>query len=239
MNVFGDARLVVALASLGLAACGDNGSATDSAANSTTTAPVTATDGTASTTTTDVPTGTGSTATEGSGSMSETVSPTEPPTGTSTTDTGTTDTSGPVSATETATTGTTGPSCQGAECCEMGQIFCGEVCCSVGEVCNFTKCELPGADCKEKADCAETEYCDYSLGEPDVKPPDPMCMGGVAEPTGKCLTKPRCAGPTIRRKTRTTPSACRAASTPPAASSPRPSSSPGAASSTRPTAATS
>ncbi|WP_434420977.1 FG-GAP repeat domain-containing protein [Nannocystis pusilla] len=195
LNVFGDARLVVALASLGLAACGDSGTATDSAADSTTTAPVTATEGTASTTTTDVPTGTGSTATEGSGSMSETVSPTEPPTGTSTTDGTATDTSGPVSATETATTGTTGPSCQGAECCEMGQIFCGEVCCSVGEVCNFTKCELPGADCKEKADCAETEYCDYSLGEPDVKPPDPMCMGGVAEPTGKCLTKPPLCGP--------------------------------------------
>ncbi|MDC0722472.1 FG-GAP repeat domain-containing protein [Nannocystis bainbridge] len=193
LNVFGDARLVVALASLGLAACGDDGTATDSATNATTSG-LTATDGTA-TTTPDTPTGTASTTQDGSGSMSDTVSPTEPTT-TDPTATGvseTTDTSGPVSATD--TTATTGETCQSAECCDMGEVFCGEVCCSVGEVCNFTKCELPGAECKETADCADDQYCDYSLGEPDVKPPDPLCMGGVAEPTGKCLTQPPLCGP--------------------------------------------
>ena len=67
-------------------------------------------------------------------------------------------------------------------------MFCGEVCCALGEVCNFTKCELPGAVCKQ-GECGDGEFCDFTLGEP-VMMPDPNCMGGVVEPTGKCLTKP-------------------------------------------------
>ncbi|MCY1056803.1 FG-GAP-like repeat-containing protein [Nannocystis sp. SCPEA4] len=196
LSLFGDARRVlVAVASLGLAACGDDNTTTDTASLSTSTGPGTTDDTPTGTTTPVTPTGTDSTTQGGSDSMSDTVAPTTDPTdGTATATTGSTtdDTTGPVSASETSTTGET---CQGAECCEMGQLFCGAVCCDVGEVCNFTKCEAPGADCKEEADCAGDEYCDYSLGEPDVQPPDPMCMGGVAEPNGKCLKKPPLCGP--------------------------------------------
>ncbi|MCB9570098.1 MAG: VCBS repeat-containing protein [Myxococcales bacterium] len=125
---------------------------------------------------------------------------------TGTTQAGTDATSASASASATATTGetgttapatmgtsesgtTTGGSCEGAECCEMGEVFCGDVCCTVGEVCSFQKCVVPGAACKEKSDCAADEYCEYTLGEPEMMA-DPNCMGGVIEPNGKCLPKP-------------------------------------------------
>jgi hypothetical protein len=104
-----------------------------------------------------------------------------------------TDTTNPASASDTDTT--TGEPCDGAECCAKDEVFCGGVCCDLGEVCNFTKCEVPGAECKGEEDCGADEYCEYSLGEPEMKPPDPMCMGGVIQPTGKCLVKPPLCGP--------------------------------------------
>ncbi|MBL9099657.1 MAG: VCBS repeat-containing protein [Myxococcales bacterium] len=107
-------------------------------------------------------------------------------------------TTSPVSMSEPDTgssSGTTGEPCEGAECCEKDEVYCGAVCCAVGEVCNFTKCEVPGVECDEPEDCAGNEYCDVSLGQGEVQPPDPMCMGGVILPTGKCLTKPPLCGP--------------------------------------------
>ncbi len=109
-------------------------------------------------------------------------------------------TTSPVSASDTDTgtstgDGTTGEPCVGIECCEKGEVYCGDLCCALGEVCNFTKCEVPGADCDEPEDCAADEYCEYSLGEGEPQPPDPMCMGGVVLPTGKCLTNPPLCGP--------------------------------------------
>ncbi len=117
-------------------------------------------------------------------------------TGEVTATTGTTtgaDTTGQLSSTDSSTGGSTGAQCEGAECCDKAEIFCGEVCCELGEVCNFTKCELPGAVCKQ-GECGDGEFCDFTLGEP-VMMPDPNCMGGVVEPTGKCLTKPPLCGP--------------------------------------------
>ena len=61
--------------------------------------------------------------------------------------------------------------------CDAGTCVraCDQVTCGAGEVCNFTKCEAPGSDCKEKADCPEDQYCELSLGEP-VMMPDPPGM---------------------------------------------------------------
>ncbi len=106
-----------------------------------------------------------------------------------------TGTTGPVEGTDTVgSSSTTGASCKGAECCTPEEVYCGEVCCAQGEVCNFTQCEQPGADCQDEDDCGDDEYCEYSLGEP-VMMPDPNCMGGVALPAGKCLKKPPLCGP--------------------------------------------
>ncbi|HEY8376316.1 MAG TPA: FG-GAP-like repeat-containing protein, partial [Nannocystis sp.] len=199
-------------ASLTLLACGDSTSSSASSATGTDSGSSTA-DGT-----TQGPPTTGATAAteDGTASIGETMAPTTgapttSTTGPATTTTATTDaTTGQVSASSSGSTGsgtssdttdtstasgTTGEPCQGAECCEPGEVFCGDVCCAVGEVCSFTKCELPGADCKDEADCGADEYCEYSLGEPEMQPPDPMCMGGVFEPTGKCLKKPPLCGP--------------------------------------------
>ncbi len=146
------------------------------------------------TTPTSVSTDTGESTATSPGTVSETNTDTSTGTGEST-DASTT---APVSASDTDTgtsSGTTGEPCVGIECCMKGEVYCGETCCEVGEVCNFTKCEVPGNDCDEAEDCAGNEYCEYSLGDGEPQPPDPMCMGGVVLPTGKCLTNPPLCGP--------------------------------------------
>ncbi len=190
--------VVVSCAALG---CGDDGGGSASAAS---TGTGSATDSGVTggpTTSGDTPTGSvGDTSSSGGDSQGQTTcdgdcATTTPLTGTSATDpsTGTATETGPGTG-DTGSSSTTGPGCEGAECCMAMEVFCGDVCCAQGEVCNFTKCEQPGNECKDKADCGELEYCDFSLGEP-VMMPDPNCMGGVIEPTGKCLTKPPLCAP--------------------------------------------
>ena len=113
------------------------------------------------------------------------------------TSTGTTAGSESDTGTSTGTTGTTGPSCEetcmdgvcvGGECCAV-DLACGEACCPMGQVCSFQTCVTPGATCVDATDCADGEYCEYSLGE-EREPPDPMCMGGASLAAGKCLPAP-------------------------------------------------
>jgi hypothetical protein len=81
--------------------------------------------------------------------------------------------------------------CLGGVCCGVNQA-CGDICCEGSAVCSFQECQVPGASCVDATDCAETEYCEYTLGE-EREPPDPMCMGGASLATGKCLpTPPEC-----------------------------------------------
>ena len=181
---------------LGAVACGDSGGATSSSASASGSSGETVSTGEPGPTSTgQLPTGSATDTSQGSQSASETGSATDTSQGTTmssaTGTTGGTGTTSPVSATG---TGTTGEPCEGAACCDPDVVYCGEVCCGAGEVCNFTKCEAPGSDCKEKADSPEDQYCELSLGEP-VMMPDPNCMGGVIEATGKCLTKPPLCGP--------------------------------------------
>jgi hypothetical protein len=185
--------------SLVAVACGDAGNASSSSASTSDAPTGTADTGELPTTGTSgqVPTGSATDTSQGSQSASETgcdgADCTQGTTMASVSATDTTASTGPVSASDTSS-GTTGASCEGAACCDPEVVYCGEVCCGAGEVCNFTKCEAPGGDCKEKSDCADEQYCEFSLGEP-VMMPDPNCMGGVIEPTGKCLTKPPLCGP--------------------------------------------
>ena len=190
--------MVVAL----VGACGDAGTSEGSTGEQPT-MPMTATGDGPTTATGDGPTtSAGETADAPTTTTPTTVSTTDPGTGetSSVTDTtGATDTTGMVSTvsetgTETGSGTTEGP-CEGAECCMVGQVFCAGLCCAEGEVCNFTQCEAPGADCEEADDCGDGQYCDYALGEGEVQPPDPKCMGGVVQPTGKCLMTPPLCGP--------------------------------------------
>ncbi len=179
-------------------ACGDDGSGSASASA---TATVTESGpGTLGSSSGEPPTTSASDTTQASSSVSQTGcqgSECDTTAGTATATEGVTSTStgstGPVEGSGTSS-GTTGASCAGAECCAADEVYCGEVCCAMGQVCNFTQCELPGADCQDEGDCGDAEYCEYSLGEP-VKVPDPNCMGGVALPAGKCLKKPPLCGP--------------------------------------------
>jgi hypothetical protein len=82
--------------------------------------------------------------------------------------------------------------CVNGACCATG-VACGTACCAAGDVCNFQKCEAPGATCVDATDCAAGFYCDYALGAPpdlDAGGPDASCMGGAAQQTGKCLGLP-------------------------------------------------
>ncbi|HEY0135090.1 MAG TPA: hypothetical protein VGB85_13470, partial [Nannocystis sp.] len=177
----------------GLCACGDSGTATETAASSTG-----ASTGT-SVATTDVntngppTTGASNTDTPTSGNsegMTEAV-----------TSTGTSGSTG-ATTTEGVTTGPPpdmGPGCAetclegvcvGDVCCPINQA-CTDSCCGAGEVCSFQQCVVPGADCVDATDCPADAYCEYTLGEIEAPP---MCMGGVSLGTGKCLpTPPECA----------------------------------------------
>lgn len=82
--------------------------------------------------------------------------------------------------------------CVAGECCDVDRA-CGDVCCAGGQVCSFQKCVTPGVECADSSDCAASEYCERSLGEPsDAGPPDSgaSCMGGAAQQTGQCLPRP-------------------------------------------------
>jgi hypothetical protein len=80
--------------------------------------------------------------------------------------------------------------CVNGACCATG-VACGTACCAAGDVCNFQKCEAPGAVCVDSTDCADGFYCDYALGAPpDMDAGTGMCVGGAAVQTGKCLSLP-------------------------------------------------
>jgi hypothetical protein len=81
--------------------------------------------------------------------------------------------------------------CAGGQCCAPDRA-CGSECCPTAQLCSFQKCVTPGKECGDSTDCAQTEYCEYSLGEP----PDAAiaeggsCVGGAGIRTGKCLPRP-------------------------------------------------
>jgi FG-GAP-like repeat len=82
--------------------------------------------------------------------------------------------------------------CTGGVCCDKANA-CADECCSSGQVCSFQKCATPGNSCTDSSDCAQGEYCDYSLGDPpDAASVDDSgsCVGGKLQPNGKCLPSP-------------------------------------------------
>jgi len=80
--------------------------------------------------------------------------------------------------------------CAGGVCCAV-DLACGDACCEGGQVCSFQKCVTPGLVCVDSSDCGESQYCEYSLGEPSgAGGGGPGCMGGASAPTGKCLPRP-------------------------------------------------
>jgi hypothetical protein len=60
------------------------------------------------------------------------------------------------------------------------------------QVCSFQQCVTPGGECLDRTDCAEGEYCEYSLGEAvDVGGGQGgQCAGGSKQLKGKCLPSP-------------------------------------------------
>lgn len=78
--------------------------------------------------------------------------------------------------------------CLAGSCCPAESI-CDEVCCAGGDVCSFQECVTPGAECVDASECADEEYCEYSLGEPGDKGKG-KCGGGVSLATGRCLPEP-------------------------------------------------
>jgi len=49
-------------------------------------------------------------------------------------------------------------------------------------------CVTPGQECIDASECTDDEYCEYSLGSPEMM--GGMCQGGVVPATGKCLPEP-------------------------------------------------
>lgn len=78
--------------------------------------------------------------------------------------------------------------CIAGACCAVESV-CADVCCGEGDVCSFQECVTPGAECVDASECAEDEYCEYSLGEPGDKGVG-KCGGGVSLATGRCLPEP-------------------------------------------------
>ena len=184
-----------ALGALALAgACSDNGGGSTGASSTGTGEVTTASTGAATDGGTTTPT-TGATGSTVSG-VSETAT-TGDPTGTTGPATATTDvsTGGTTMGVSTGMTPDMGPACAetcedgvcvGEVCCPINQA-CTDTCCGMGEVCSFQQCVVPGNVCVDATDCAEGEYCEYTLGEAEMPP---MCMGGVSLATGKCLPQP-------------------------------------------------
>jgi hypothetical protein len=79
----------------------------------------------------------------------------------------------------------------GGVCCSAAKI-CGSACCDDTTVCSFNACVVPGNECVDATECAQNEYCEYSLGEPGSNDAgtDAGCQGGIVPPTGKCLPRP-------------------------------------------------
>ena len=175
-----------ALSALG--ACGDDGRGDESATTTTTTTATTS----ASSSSTEV--------TDGSTSGSGTAGVTDSATGSSTeavTSTVTTE----VTSSSSGSSSSTGPGvlcpadcddkggvCIDDLCCPDVDRACGEVCCDEGDICSFNTCVTPGNVCIDASECADSEYCEYSLGEPEMM--GGMCQGGVMPATGKCLPSP-------------------------------------------------
>lgn len=84
--------------------------------------------------------------------------------------------------------GDKGGVCIGDACCPNVDQACGDVCCADGDICSFNTCVTPGNVCVDASECADAEYCEYSLGEPEMM--GGMCQGGVIPATGKCLPSP-------------------------------------------------
>lgn len=183
-----------------VSACGDSGRGNDSAGASM--------GATSSETTSDLPTTTmtsGETATGTGGGQSGTTGVST--TGVSTTGetaTGTSDTGmgGSTAVDPSASSGGTtmgvacpadcepkGGVCIGELCCPDEDRACGDVCCPDGDICSFNTCVTPGAECIDASECADGEYCEYSLGEPAMMGGN-MCQGGLTPATGKCLPSP-------------------------------------------------
>jgi hypothetical protein len=84
------------------------------------------------------------------------------------------------------------PECEGecidGSCCALASV-CDGLCCGEGDVCSFQQCVTPGIDCIDASECADAEYCEYSLGEPGMVGGG-MCQGGEMLATGKCLPEP-------------------------------------------------
>jgi hypothetical protein len=78
--------------------------------------------------------------------------------------------------------------CIAGECCPTEDRACGDTCCPADGFCSFNTCVTPGATCIDASECADAEYCEYSLGEPEMM--GGMCQGGVTPATGKCLPEP-------------------------------------------------
>ncbi|HWB82248.1 MAG TPA: VCBS repeat-containing protein [Nannocystaceae bacterium] len=92
------------------------------------------------------------------------------------------------------TAGGCDPECEGecieGVCCPL-ESACDGVCCNEGDVCSFQECVTPGDECIDASECADNEYCEYSLGEPGgMGGMMGMCIGGEMPATGKCLPEP-------------------------------------------------
>lgn len=76
-------------------------------------------------------------------------------------------------------------------CCALAST-CGASCCGDTQVCSFAQCVVPGMLCHDDTDCAEGEYCDFSLGDPTGEggAGGASCPGGAPQPNGKCMPKP-------------------------------------------------
>ncbi len=73
-------------------------------------------------------------------------------------------------------------------CCPL-ESACGDTCCASADVCSFQQCVPPGVECVDASECADEEYCEYSLGEPGDEGKG-MCQGGFSPATGRCLPAP-------------------------------------------------
>jgi len=84
-----------------------------------------------------------------------------------------------------------GQQCIDGACCAETSV-CAGVCCGGGEVCSFSECVVPGADCIDASECPANYYCEYTLGEPGGVMSE--CHGTTIA-TGKCLPSPPTCAP--------------------------------------------
>ncbi len=82
--------------------------------------------------------------------------------------------------------------CHNGKCCGSIDLFCGDECCEVTEVCLFEACVTPGDDCVSAADCPEDHYCEPALGEQGAGGAGANCTQPLE--MGKCLPLPEICG---------------------------------------------